>query len=276
MKIFPFTKNSDASSKPGGRLSKDAKLRAERDKYRKQRNEFRDERKQWRTVATSLRDFAAKRYIHGTGIEIGGLHHPLKVYNNAVVKYVDRLSTEEIRKAYPNVADQPQVTVDIVDNGETLETVADGTFDFVIANHMLEHTRNPIGTVKNMLRVLKPEGILYLAIPDKRFTFDIKRDITPYEHVRRDYLESPDWSDRQHYEEWVTHVVKPGDEAAVKHHIEFLAGKAANIHFHAWTQMEIIEMFTKMKTEFGFMIEFEAILKNGHEVIVIVRKAQIT
>ena len=49
-----------------------------------------------------------------------------------------------------------------------------------------------------MLRVLKSNGVLYLALPDKRFTFDQDRPVTPYEHLKRDYFESPGWSEESH------------------------------------------------------------------------------
>src|SRR5438067_7373435 len=258
------------------RKDKDAKNKAA-DSAKTKSDKLREERNHWRTIAKKVRSFAAHRYIKGEGIEIGGLHRPLPVYNGARAKYVDRLSTEEIRRFYANVADQPQVSVDIVDDGETLRTVADGSCDFVIANHMLEHTRNPIGTIENFLRVLKPEGIIYMAIPDKRFTFDVERPITPYEHIKKDYLEGPESSDREHYDEWTKYVRKTAaDETERQARIEKFLADQTNIHFHAWTQREIIEMFLNMKRDFNFPIEIELVCKNGHELLVILRKANLT
>ena len=43
------------------------------------------------------RSVIAKRFLKGEGIEIGALHHPLKLPTNASVKYVDRLSNSELR-----------------------------------------------------------------------------------------------------------------------------------------------------------------------------------
>jgi predicted SAM-dependent methyltransferase len=242
---------------------------------RKREGELREERDRWRTIATQPRHFAAYRYVKGSGIEIGALHRPLHIYNDAQVRYVDRLTAEEIRRTYPKVAVRPQVSVDIVDSGETLGTLGDATCDFVVANHVLEHTRNPIGSVANMLRVLRPNGILYLAIPDKRFTFDIARPTTSYEHLRRDYEEGPDWSDGQHYEEWVQYVGKIPAGAQQQRQAEALYRNRANIHFHAWTQFEIIEMFANMRRDFGFPIEFEVVVKERRELIVVLRKVEI-
>src|SRR5437879_2368645 len=74
---------------------------------RSKQAELREERNFWRAIAKNPRAFAAHRYIKGDGIEIGGLHRPLQVYNGARVRYVDRLSTEQIREFYRDVADQP-------------------------------------------------------------------------------------------------------------------------------------------------------------------------
>lgn len=244
---------------------------AARAREREQR--YRSERDQWKKSAKKVRDFLSRRYLRGQGIEIGGLHRPLALYEGATVKYVDRLSTEEVRRFYPNVSDQAQVTVDIVDDGETLRTVADASVDFVIANHMLEHTRNPIATIETFLRVIKPGGCIFMAIPDKRYTFDRKRQITPFAHLREDYRLGPEWSDRGHYEDWARNVREFPTEEATRQYIEDCLAKLANIHFHVWTQAEIVEMFLNMRREFAFPIDIEAAIQNGHEVVVVLRKS---
>ena len=82
----------------------------------------------------------------------------------------------------------------------------------MIANHLLEHTGDPISTIGNWLRVLRPGGVIYLGVPDKRFTFDIERELTSLEHMIRDYEEGPEISRRQHFEEWARHVERVADE----------------------------------------------------------------
>jgi SAM-dependent methyltransferase len=135
----------------------------------------------------SRRRRIAKRYLSGEGIEIGALHNPLPVPRSARVRYVDRLPVSELRAQYPELEQEPLVQVDILDDGERLAMIADSSIDFVIANHFLEHTQDPVGTLLNAFRVLRPEGILYLAVPDKRHTFDRDRAVTPLGHVLRDF-----------------------------------------------------------------------------------------
>src|SRR5206468_5202374 len=99
----------------------------------------------------------AAHYISGSGIEIGALHNPLEVSRSAKVRYVDRMSAEALREHYPELKDKALVHVDIIDDGETLGTVGDATQDFVIANHFLEHCQNPLLTLRNIFRKLRPD-----------------------------------------------------------------------------------------------------------------------
>ena len=76
---------------------------------------------------------------------------------------LDRMSVADLRKQYPELNDLPLVEADILADGEDLKTIADNTQDFVIANYFIEHCQDTIGTIQNMLRVLKLGGVLYSA-----------------------------------------------------------------------------------------------------------------
>jgi ubiquinone/menaquinone biosynthesis C-methylase UbiE len=77
--------------------------------------------------------------------------------------------------------------------------VGDDSQDFVIANHVLEHVEDPLRALKSVSRVLHARGVAYLALPDKRFTFDKDRQITSLDHVIKDHRDGPDWSVAAHY-----------------------------------------------------------------------------
>jgi SAM-dependent methyltransferase len=216
------------------------------------------------------RKVIARAYLRGRGLEIGALHNPLKVPPAARVRYVDRLDDADLRREYPELRDKALVHVDIVDDGETLATVPDGSQDFVIANHFVEHCENPIGAVGNMLRVLKVGGLLYLAIPDKRHTFDRDRPVTSLEHLMRDYHEGPDWSRRGHYEEWVRLVDKIPDPAGRERQVATLLARRTAIHFHVWTQAEMVDLVAALRRLFAFDVDL--MFKRDNEVLFIVRK----
>lgn len=199
------------------------------------------------------------------------MHSPLKVSQSARVKYVDRMSISDLKKQYPELNSSEILHVDIIDDGERLENIQDSTQDFVIANHFIEHCQNPIEAIRNMLRVLKKDRILYLSVPDKRYTFDIDRPVTSFEHLLRDYQEGPEWSKVEHLEEW-TRVVGKMEDVEAERHIRWLTDTNYSIHFHVWTQTEMLEMILALKKKFDFKFEVELFFKNKDEVILILRK----
>jgi SAM-dependent methyltransferase len=220
----------------------------------------------------SLPAVLANNYLTGEGIEIGALFNPLVVPRGCHVRYVDRLPVDELRRQYPNLADKPLVPVDVVDDGERLGTVPDASQDFVIANHFLEHCQDPIGALVNFFRVLRPGGVAYLTVPDKRFTFDVHRPVTTLDHLKRDHAEGPDWSRDDHYLEFarLAHGSSTDEEARVV--AADMAARGFSIHFHVWTQKEFLELLTSLQDELEF--DFEAVCKNEIEVIAVLRKRQ--
>lgn len=218
------------------------------------------------------RETVARVYLRGAGLEIGALHNPLAVPPSAKVRYVDRMSTPNLRRQYPELARRALVEVDIVDDGERLGTVADATQDFVVANQVLEHCENPLFTLEQWLRVLKHGGVLFLSLPDKRFSFDADRPVTTIEHLLRDYSEGPAWSRRAHFDEWVR-LVEHAEAPDVDARVDELLQIQYSIHFHVWTQAEMLEMVSTARTLFK-CFEVELFLKTDYEVehIIVLRK----
>jgi predicted SAM-dependent methyltransferase len=212
----------------------------------------------------------AKEYLVGEGIEIGALQSPMKVPRSVKVKYVDMFSKEDATRIWPAKKGSFLVDVDIIDDGETLKTIKDNSQDFVIANHFLEHCMDPIGAIRNMLRVIKKRGIVYLSVPDKRFIFDKDRPTTSIEHLITDYEKGPEWSEKLHYEEIARFGENIQDEEGVKKRVEELTKLDYRVHFHAWTQIELVELLIELHKRFDF--EIEQFKKNEKEVIIVLRK----
>ncbi len=214
----------------------------------------------------------AALYLRGEGIEIGALHHPLKVPPWVRVRYVDRLPVDELRRQYPELRDKSLVPVTFVDDGERLTSVPDASQDFVIASHFLEHCEDPIGALRNMLRVLRPGGVVYLVIPDQRFTFDRRRPVTPLAHLMRDHAEGPEVSRRGHFEEWARHVAGIEDEALVLREADRLEAAGYSIHFHVWTPREMIELLHHVAERDP--LDLEVVVRRAEEVAIVARKAE--
>lgn len=218
-------------------------------------------------------EFAA-RFLFGEGLEIGPLHLPLSMPPQARARYVDRMPVEELRREYPELDGWDLTPVDVIDDGEALNTIAPESQDFIVANHFLEHCENPIGTIETHLGKLKPGGVLFYAVPDKRYTFDFRRPPTPIEHMVADYEEGPERSRREHYEEWAGLVFPEegeSEEQMLARAREIESAKYS-IHMHAWTQAGFLRLVLDCRERFGDAFEIEAAARQEIEFIVVLRK----
>jgi SAM-dependent methyltransferase len=218
-----------------------------------------------------LRKVMTETFLTGDGIEVGGLHLPLRVPPSVRVRYVDRMPVAELRQHYPELAKENLVPIDVIDDGEKLTTFESESLDFIIANHFLEHTQDPIGTIERMLQVLRPQGILYMAVPDKRFTFDVERPLTTLDHLIRDHTEGPEWSCESHFREWVEFVSQLHGEAQDEA-VQQLMATNYSIHFHVWTAATLLEFLVALPTRFGLAFAIEATVRNGMETICVLRR----
>ena len=124
----------------------------------------------------------------GRWLEMGPLCCPRVIKGESEVYYIDHCSTEELRTKYPldpNIDPTKIVEVDFIDDGRPLGSILGDKqpFDNVVASHVIEHVPNLVGWLRRIHDILKPTGILALWIPDKRFTFDLFRRLTPFERV---------------------------------------------------------------------------------------------
>jgi SAM-dependent methyltransferase len=204
--------------------------------------------------------YLSKKYIRGSGLEIGALHNPLRLFNGANVLYVDRKTVDELRSDYPKLKHYSLVDVDIIDDGERLNTLWDSSVDFVIANHFLEHCEDPIMTLETFIRVLRPGGILFLAVPDKRHTFDKDRSLTNLEHLIADHRFGPMISRENHFKEY--------EECVAREPVK----RDCSIHYHVWTKKEIAELLSYLECENGLGISTKEVAKTWFDNIFVVKK----
>jgi SAM-dependent methyltransferase len=196
-------------------------------------------------------------WLRGDGIEIGALHAPLGIHRTARVRYVDRLTVDEQRKHYPELAGVPLAPVDVIGSAEDLTAFDDSSLDFVIANHLLEHLEDPIAGLVEFERVLKPGGVAYVGLPDQRRTFDRDRELTSVDHLLRDHEEGAVISRRDHYVDWARHVaqVQPGE---LDGYVENYMSDAYSIHFHCWQPDTFLDFFVAVREK--FCLDFELLV----------------
>ncbi|WP_096720367.1 methyltransferase [Paraburkholderia acidicola] len=128
----------------------------------------------------------------GIGAEIGALCRPIVSRSDGAIYYVDHASTADLREKYkndPQVDTNAIVDVDAVWGKQSLSEALGGKcLDYVIASHVIEHVPDLVGWLTEVSAVLKPNGQLRLAVPDKRFTFDLKREESRLSDVLSAYV----------------------------------------------------------------------------------------
>ncbi len=189
----------------------------------------------------------------------------------SLIRYVDRLPAQELRKQYPELAGQELAPVDIIDSGETLATLPDGQEDFVIAAQFIEHCRNPVRALANMLRVVKDQGFILLTVPDKRYTFDKHRPITTHEHLLDECLNGTEHTLRAHFHDFLKPADGIGDEA-LERSIDQMMARDYSIHYHVWDSEAFIKFLFFAKERFLLPFETWVTFRNGEELIVVLRK----
>jgi SAM-dependent methyltransferase len=162
----------------------------------------------------------AQEFCVGRGIEIGAAAYSnfgVNAWNVDLSCYPTAGYYAEQMK-YANAV----ATVDIVGLGEQLP-VHTSSQDFVIASHVLEHSPNPIGTLLEWDRIIRPEGVLFLIVPHRERSPDRVRPRTRLVDVVEDY----------HAERTAgTHKETDG----------FLTPPTPHTHYHVWITLDVVEI----------------------------------
>jgi predicted SAM-dependent methyltransferase len=122
--------------------------------------------------------------LDGMGLEIGPSHSPIvpKAWNCRIetLDYLDANGLREKYKNDPSVDISKIEPVDYVSDGRSMvEVIAKrGHYDYILASHVIEHTPDMLGFLKDCEALLKPDGILVLAVPDKRRCFDVFQSLS--------------------------------------------------------------------------------------------------
>jgi SAM-dependent methyltransferase len=148
------------------------------------------------------------------GIEIGPYFNPLVPksagWDVLILDVFDTGDLLALAKNDPNIAPERLAAIEPVDLvgpahrvAELAEAkgIAPGSIDFVISSHNIEHLPDPIRFFKGVSCLLRPGGVLSMAIPDCRYCFDAVRPTTGSAGFLEAYLEAHERpSPRQEFE----------------------------------------------------------------------------
>jgi SAM-dependent methyltransferase len=120
----------------------------------------------------------------GRGLEIGPLHATVVPRERADVRYVDVFDRDQLVAQYednPGVPCEliPEIDYPLLD-GDRVRSIPeavgeDAAFDWVMASHVIEHVPDVIGWLDQIAQVMADGGHLVLAVPDRRYCFDLHR-----------------------------------------------------------------------------------------------------
>jgi len=243
-----------------------------------------------RKVVPGTREVVAARHLRGDGIEIGAMHYPLKVPAGARVRYVDKVSADVSLGRFSEIRHLQLVRPDFVEDGFRLPSFASASVDFLIANHVLEHTNDVLGTMDRWAEVIAPGGILFLSVPLAERCFDRGRPITPIDHFvsDRDQLRAGDVgafrnATRQHYVEWLSVSlpavvaeqrgdVGPENSRALGMTADDLLAEDAEIHFHTFSLASYEQLLRHFCAACRPEFKLVELVENGIEAIAVLRR----
>ena len=206
--------------------------------------------------------------LRGNGLEIGALHNPAKISKDCQVEYADAMSAAEASTLFPELNSKEFVPVSIIVDLDLagLSNIKDESYDFVVLNHVFEHVANPIFTIKELFRVVRPGGHIVVSAPDKNFTYDKPRKLTSFEHLYAEFLAHTTQVSDDHYYDLALAAlnVKELEDS------ELLFKKMAwyrlrREHAHVWDSQSFKEFMRACQTLLGFkaQIQFESVGKDN-------------
>ena len=145
----------------------------------------------------------------------------------------------------------------------------DESYDFVLSSHCLEHSANPLKALAETRRVLRRGGFAIYVLPMKEYTFDHRRDVTPFAdlvgHFERDTQED----DLSHLPEILQHHDLNKDlpagtfEQFTRRSLENKTNRC--LHHHVFDEALLRECFSFVDME---VVRFDLVAP-FHEIILV-------
>jgi predicted SAM-dependent methyltransferase len=151
-------------------------------------------------LVTHLRRSVFDKFVdvkRSSGLEFGPHSQPMVFKTEGNVKYADYFTRDQhLKTPVPESENIPET--DFLLGPGSYRDYIHGTFDYVIANHVLEHAPNMVQFLRTLAEMTYPDGVIFLAIPDKKYTFDKYRQNTTLAHVLADFYSDQKTASPEH------------------------------------------------------------------------------
>jgi SAM-dependent methyltransferase len=181
--------------------------------------------------------------VSGDVLEIGPGFQPFGTVPGARVTYVGRPLPGGRDANIPELVGMPEgPAIDLERDLDVdgLKGLDDGSFDTVVACHVVEHLVNPVAGLIELTRVLRPGGRLVVVLPDRTKTFDQAREPTTLDHVLQEYAAGVTVLSEEHIREFVAKVGPPAEVDAELIELH----RRRSLHAHCWTGAEFAALVT--------------------------------
>jgi len=203
----------------------------------------------------------------GEGLELGAFDFPTVAPGAGSCTFADVRSSQELAALFGVPSESVAPVEWVVDRVRPLSEQIPRRFDYVILCHVLEHVPEPIRFLDDVGALLRPGGVAFLAVPDKRMTLDAPRPSTTIDHLlARHYhgAAGPPITQIMEFartwdENWRRLATESPREFFAWAQGQFESG-TADVHCNVWRDEELFEQLDYL-VHGGFLPGFEVCLR---------------
>lgn len=208
--------------------------------------------------------------LRGRGVEVGPGTNPAVLPSDSVdVRYLERMPAEDWARVYAK-RELPGAVADlwkryVVDSAHRMESFGPSTLQFVFSSHVIEHLANPLGVFQNWWDKLAPGGVIAGVVPDARYTFDLRQDVTTSEELAAQFEDGGFEPNEAMYARWCAKTSPENTPASLR-------ARSYSIHVNYYTPESFrgfLDRFAARSPRSGVFMESVA---NGKDFGFLIRK----